>query len=56
MLTEIDVKNTLAKIGVDFRRYRILEAGNPTLAHGVLLVTMNACDDAGIPEMSLRAW
>jgi uncharacterized protein (DUF302 family) len=37
VLTEIDVKQTLKqKIGVDFRRYKILGACNPQLAHQVL--------------------
>ena len=37
MLTEIDVKSTLKqKIGVDFRRYKILGACNPSLAHEAL--------------------
>ncbi len=38
VLTEIDVKKTLKdKIDVDFRRYRILGACNPTFAHKALL-------------------
>jgi len=37
VLTEIDVKETLKKkIDVDFRRYKILGACNPALAHQAL--------------------
>ncbi len=39
VLTQIDVKKTLKdKIGVDFKRYVILGACNPTSAHQALLV------------------
>ena len=37
VITEIDVKETLKKkIDVDFRKYKILGACNPTLAHQAL--------------------
>ncbi|HET7754596.1 MAG TPA: DUF302 domain-containing protein [Anaeromyxobacteraceae bacterium] len=37
ILTQIDVKETLKqKIGADFRKYKILGACNPALAHRVL--------------------
>lgn len=42
VITEIDIQKTLkAKIGVDFRRYLILGACNPTLAHEALKLEPN---------------
>jgi uncharacterized protein (DUF302 family) len=41
VLTQIDVKETLKqKIGADFRKYRILGACNPQLAHKVLMADL----------------
>jgi uncharacterized protein (DUF302 family) len=54
VLTRIDVKETLKqKIGVDFRRYQILGACNPKLAHQALT------HDPGIGAMlpcSVAVW
>lgn len=42
VLTEIDVQQTLKqKIDADFRRYTILGACNPTLAHQALQIDLN---------------
>lgn len=42
VITEIDVQKTLkTKIGVDFRRYLILGACNPTLAYEALKLEAN---------------
>ena len=42
VLTQIDVKTTLKqKINADFRRYVILGACNPSLAHRALLANLN---------------
>ena len=43
VLTEVDVKQTLKnKIDVDFRRYKILGACNPPLAHEALSLDLDA--------------
>ena len=42
ILTEIDVKETLKKkLDVDFRRYKILGACNPPIAHRALQMTLD---------------
>lgn len=42
VLTEIDVKATLRKkLDVDFRKYKILGACNPTLAHQALQASLD---------------
>lgn len=65
IITEIDVKETLRKkLGVDFRRYTILGACNPALAHEALLLedkvgTMLPCNvvvqDAGHGKTEIAA-
>lgn len=43
IITEIDIQDTLKKkIGADFRRYKVLGACNPNLAHEALLSDLGA--------------
>lgn len=43
VLTEVDVQSTLrAKLGLEFRRYKILGACNPALAHQALSADLGA--------------
>lgn len=65
IITEIDVKQTLKqKLGVDFRRYTILGACNPALAHQALQIedkvgTMLPCNvvvqETGEGEVEIAA-
>ena len=65
IITEIDVKETFGKkLGIDFRKYRILGACNPALAHEALEIedkvgTMLPCNvvvqDAGDGKTEVAA-
>ena len=55
VLTEIDVADTLKrKLNVDFRRYRILGACNPALAHQALQASLDVRPDAALQRDCVR--
>lgn len=52
VITEIDLQATFkAKLGVDFRRYRVIGACNPSFAHTALLGDARA----GVQHLQLPA-